>query len=791
MDAGTRGDSLAPMVRPRIGLPQLEPLLEALERSATALADAFCGPRAKSLALGCLLAMGCGPGARVEIEGVVRDGRTGAPIANAQIQSDDGASAQTDEDGRFAIDVEQSAERVLTASAPGRCPASQTIDARPGADSTQVTLHLHDAIAIDAESHIQVGFDQEVRVEARVRCEPDAPIEWTQVSGPELGEERLQIEDDGLVAVVHTHTLEEQVSLEDRFGIVPLDRDQRGDYRLEARGTFGGHEVAVQARVLAAPTAAGVYQVPTGSDVYFNGGDADSHTWVLDTRPDESETVMEDASSRVAHLRPDRFGTYNIVHRPTGMQVSLQAGPYEDVPRDCGRSNCHQAEDDGWADTAHARTFRRGVTGELGADFDERCWSCHATGVEQGIDNGGLHRTADRAGWDQPEPDASVWEDAPRLVRRNGNVWCSACHGPGRIVPPQFHWQYGAKYQVGVCARCHDVDDSDPDANHRSPHVDEWRLSPMSRFTRALDDEDPALRAECARCHSAQGFIEWRRRDARVAPDPVTVSPISCPTCHDAHDATRPRGLRIYDTTDPLASTTVDRMGAGAVCATCHRTEPSDADDVAPHAPQTNVLLGLGSTLFTSGEPSGHRVIADTCGRCHMTRPGEDDPMRERAGGHTFSVRARSGSPDLSAAACAPCHGEVEPEAIGVRDWDGDGEEGPLAREHDRALLAVSESFTAAVAALAIDDGCGHVADGVRELDARLHLVDGQDRLLGDCDGDGAFAETETAFTTSQLPPALRRAAYDLALLRADGSRGVHNPEFTFGVLGALREQLQ
>lgn len=778
------------MVRARIGLTSLEPLLKALERSATALADALLSPRAKSVAFGCLLALGCGPSGRVEVEGVVRDGRTGVPIANAQIESDDGASAQTDDDGRFAIDVEQSAERVITATAPGRCPASQTIDARGGATVPQITLHLHDALAIE-EDHVQVGFDQEVRVEARLRCEPDVSVEWSQLAGPELDADRMRTEDDGRALVVRTHPLAERVVLEDRFGIVPLDRDQRGDYRFEARATFGGHEALARARVLAAPTAAGVYQVPTGADVYINGGAADDHEWVLDTRPDDSATEMEGSSSRVAHLRPDHFGTYNIVHQPSGMQVSLQAGPYEDVPRDCGRSRCHQAEDDGWARTAHARTFRRGVTGELGRDFDERCWSCHATGVEPGVDNGGLHRTAARAGWDQPAPDASVWEEAPRLVRRNGSVWCSACHGPGRIVPPQFHWQYGAKYQVGVCARCHDVDESDPDANHRSPHVDEWRLSPMSQFARALAEDDPALRAECARCHSAQGFVEWRRRDARVAPDPVTVSPISCPTCHDAHDPSSPRGLRVYDTTDALDGALVDRMGGGAVCATCHRSEPSTLDDAAPHAPQTNVLLGVGARLFTRGEPSGHRVIADTCSRCHMTRPPEDDPLHERAGGHTFSVRARTGSPDLSPAACAPCHGEVEPAAIGARDWDGDGEAGPLGGEHDRALLAVSESFAAAVRELSITDACGQVADGARARDTRLYLVDGQNRLLGDCDGDGAIGEAETAFTTSELPPSLRRAAYDLALLRADGSRGVHNPAFTFGVLGALRAELQ
>lgn len=757
--------------------------------------DAVLTPRGKSVALSCVLALsGCGPSARVEVEGIVRDGHTGEPIAGAQIASDDGANAETDSDGRFAIEVEQSAERVITARAAGRCPTSQTIDASDASTIPQLTLHLHDLIAIEDEDRVQVGFDAEVRLEARLRCSPDSPLEWTQVHGPELGPERMHTEEDGTVLLVRTHPIEERVELEDRFGIIPLDRDQRGDYAFEVRGEIDGVEVTRRARVIAAPTAAGVYQVPTGADVYFNGGDADRHEWVLDTRPDESETEMTGTSARIATLRPDHFGTYNIVHHPSGMQVSLQAGPYEGVPRDCGRSRCHAAEDEGWEDTAHASTFRRGVTGELGDEFDERCWSCHATGVEPGVENGGLHQTAQRLDWQQPEPDASVWEEAPRLVRRHGNVWCSACHGPGRIVPPQFRWQYGAKFQVGVCARCHDVDDDDPAANHRSPHVDEWRLSPMSDFTRDLAPNDPALRADCARCHSAQGFVEWRRRDARVTPDPVTVAPITCPTCHDSHDATRPRGLRLFDTSDPLASGhAVERMGAGALCATCHRAGSIDGADPAPHAPQTNLLLGVGARVAGDGEAGGHRNIANTCTRCHMTRPNADDPLYATVGGHTFSVRARTGEPALSPAACAPCHGEVEPSRIGAGDWDGDGVEGPVAEEHDRALLEASEAFSERVTALGIEGGCpsARAAADVSELDGRLRLVDRNGALLGDCDGDGAFGEVESPVGIDALPRPLRDAAWDLALLRADGSRGLHNPSYTFEVLGALSRALQ
>lgn len=475
--------------------------------------------------------------------------------------------------------------------------------------------------------------------------------------------------------------------------------------------------------------------------------------------------------------------------------MNLQAGSYEDVPRDCGREGCHEGEARGWATTAHARTFRRGVTGELGADFNERCWTCHATGVDAGIDNGGMHHTAARRGWEQPDPSDDAWDDLPRFISRHGSVWCSACHGPGRIVPPPFRWQYGSKFQVGVCARCHDVDEGDADANHRSPHVEEWRLSPMSRFTRDLGEDDPALRAECSSCHSVQGFVTWRRTGEHVVPDRGTVEPLTCATCHDAHDSTNPRGLRVFDTSDPIAGRPAYDLGAGALCASCHRPALAwqGSPDAAPHASQASLLVGRGARTTPELEGGAHRFIANTCTRCHMTRPDADDPRYASVGGHTFSVRARRGAAELSRAACGPCHGETAPEAIGAGDWNGDGTESPIAEEHDAAMSAVAEALQERILAANVSGACEtpRAAAGIVDLDARLHLVDAQGALLGDCDSDGRIGEGETGATISALPRATADVAWDVALLRADGSRGVHNPAYTFAIFEAVRSRLR
>ncbi len=783
------------MARPRF----FAPLAEACARSRTGRRMAFLvsrlatatavGVRAGglarrgSLALGAILALcGCG-GEPLEVSGVVRDGRSGAPIAGARVTADE-RSVESGEDGSFSIAARRG-ERVV-ASAPGRCDAEARVERSP----RPITLHLFDRLEIE-EPAAQVGFDAEVRVEVRTRCDEGASIAWRQIAGPELGRARMRASADGRVLTVRTHPLDQLVPPDDRPRVVALDRRQRGDYRFELEAEIGGAVVHRTARVLAAPTAAGLYQVPTGADMYLDSGREGDNEWRLLDRPGESRAELAGASARLARLRPDRFGTYTIEHRPTGVRMSVQAGPYEDVPRDCGREGCHAAEAEGWTRTAHATTFRRGIEGALGADFGERCWSCHATGVEPGVENGGLHDTAARAGWRQPAPGPEAWEGAPRRIRRHGSVWCSACHGPGRIVPPQFRWQYGAKYQVGVCARCHDVDAGDPDADHVSPEVDEWRLAAMSRFVRDLRADDPALRRECTRCHSAQGFVAWQRGREEL-PDRDTVAPIACAACHDAHGATGPAALRAVSA-GAFAGAPAEQLGSGALCACCHGGGAATDPDTAPHAPQADVLFGRGARLVPASDEGAHRLVADTCVRCHMARPEPGDPLYGRAGGHTFSMRARRGEPAPNAAACAPCHGGTAPEAIGARDWDGDGTSGGVAAEHERALAASSERLRARIASLAASDRCTprRVAADVAELDLRLHLVDALGAPLGDCDGDGRLGEGETAVTIAALPRQLADAAHDLAMLRRDGSSGAHNATFAFRVLSAIAAALR
>ncbi len=734
---------------------------------------------------------GCGPGEAVEISGVVRDGRSGQALSGAEVRASGGGQTTADEDGHFTVRITSGSDRVIRAVAPGRCPGETELDVDESGND-EVTVNLFPRLELD-DSYLAVGFGREVVIEARTRCDDDENLRWTQISGPPLEGDALQISDGGRRVVLKTPRLEDMVELDPRVSVVSLSRAQRADFRLRMETSLAGRREERTVRVTAAAPTAGTYQVPTGIDTYFNGGEGESHRWSLLSKPEDSEAELMDAETRTPHLRPDRFGQYMIRHETSGLEINVQAGAFDDVPRDCGRSGCHQAEDEGWKTTVHASTFRRGLEGELGAAFDERCWACHATGVDFGMHDGGFHETAASLGWQAPEPHPGAWEEAPPRIRRIASVWCSACHGPGRILPPQFHWEYQAKFAAGVCAQCHDAV-NDPDAAVTSWQYREWTVAAMASFVGGGDEPGPAARAGCARCHSAQGFVA-SMDGHELTPEASTVHAITCATCHDPHDGTNPHALRIHDEVEVSGKMTRG-LGTGAICASCHQAGAPDDErpSAAPHAPQTDVLLGRGSLLLRAPRTGPHAQLAGACVACHMAEP--DEELRGRAGGHTFSVRdLGSSSRILAGPTCSACHGaQVPPQAIGdIRDWDGDGVSDNIGREFDRALAAAKAELATRIAYARVHDECAgeRLGENYVEYDAQLLLVDRGGHLLGDCDGDGSFGEGEEAVGVGQLSRELRKVVWDVAMLEKDGSRGRHNPAFTFDILGAVRRNLR
>lgn len=338
---------------------------------------------------------------------------------------------------------------------------------------------------------------------------------------------------------------------------------------------------------------------------------------------------------------------------------------------------------------------------------------------------------------------------------------------PEHVVPGATDASAHHAGTTSACGECH----------HATPEqtwspMEQWALGPM-----ALDGTGAG--AACASCHDAASFAEAHGASSATSPGGA------CVACHDL-DA--PRGMRVYEHVARVGDAPAAALGSGAVCVECHR----GVDDAPGHAPQADVVLGRGARTLAerSAGAAPHALIADSCVACHAATWREADAA-ELTLGHTFAVREASGG--IARDACSSCHGEVAPESIARRDWDGDGAPGAVAEEHDRALARVRHLVEGRLRRARIQSRCGaraQTAVAFTEHHGALVLVDVRGVMLGDCDADGEIGAAEQTVSIETLPREVRDSMWDLMLLERDGSRGVHNPGFAFALLGAIESRL-
>jgi hypothetical protein len=311
-------------------------------------------------------------------------------------------------------------------------------------------------------------------------------------------------------------------------------------------------------------------------------------------------------------------------------------------------------------------------------------------------------------------------------------VGCDNCHAPG------FYW---TGWGVAACARCHD-------APPKYVRFVEWRRS-RAAADEPLPPSAKTTEGSCARCHTAQGFVEWTRREPPPkrnwkTPHPVppgTVeafgrslrdlepqSPHACLACHAPHPA-KPTHASLRE---PPPGTPFAWLGTGQLCATCHRQPAGARDDDAPHGSVEGDLLG-GEVAVRAGvtptRPS-HAKVPGGCVGCHMARPRAwrrgDAPLAR--GGHTFKAV-------IDGEVCRACHEKGAPRSL------------DYATELPALRTAIEGVVRGRTGAVTFDVRGG-----------RMVLVNASGTVQPIAD------------------QALRRAVYAYLVLRADRSRGVHNP---------------
>ncbi len=181
--------------------------------------------------------------------------------------------------------------------------------------------------------------------------------------------------------------------------------------------------------------------------------------------------------------------------------------------------------------------------------------------------------------------------------------------------------------------------------------------------------------AECAGCHTSQGFLDMMFSGTETATmdieDPL---PQNCYTCHQVHQTYTDEDWTLTHT-DPVTlwtgANTVD-LGQANLCLNCHQTRrrddpalptPGDTDSLVITSPFWGPHHGAQGALFTGSsafeigtgyENSLHTTLVENaCITCHMAAVSGANA----AGGHTFHVISETG--DLNMNGCVQCHSDA------------------------------------------------------------------------------------------------------------------------------------
>ncbi|HUJ28018.1 MAG TPA: carboxypeptidase regulatory-like domain-containing protein [Myxococcales bacterium] len=297
---------------------------------------------------------------------------------------------------------------------------------------------------------------------------------------------------------------------------------------------------------------------------------------------------------------------------------------------------------------------------------------------------------------------------------------------------------------------------------------------------------------------------------------PDKVQPQTCGACHDPHTT----GLRVEGNTPMLpAGFKVSGAGAGALCFVCHNSRNGAHGDVnngvyytsdlpgttaatsigAPHeACQGDVVAGKNAFFVGGYNPSPHLAVQDSCVGCHM--------YNGKAGGPAFTNTNHTWSIDSTA--CASCHGGAKDPVDGAA----------LQSEFDDAVTELTAAvnttaqgylpglyYKGAVANLQIPAGSTVTFVFGRSPGFIINFPSAQPNpdaaspatvnSLGTSASPAGFGKFFTdsgvsAAAFDQLKGNFAKTNWNYELVTQDGTRGIHNPSFTFAVLSATEEAI-
>lgn len=625
----------------------------------------------------------------------------------------------------------------------------------------------------------------------------------------------------------------------DRFEILGIDPHafELGAmvaFEVEVTTTSGTytHEVEVHADVDFADWATGLRNVPIGVPVLLGGADQATYNWTL-SRPSGSNATLMDADTRFPYFTPDVGGAYSVTETNAAVTIEISAGEWwggiesqnaEGRPVTICQTACHAtALNDkfvDWANSGHAEIFTNSIN--TNDHYGEGCLVCHTVGYG----SGGFDSTDDYQGFldamfpgGQAHADPDNWNEIlanwPEQAAY-ANIQCDSCHGPTGQGSAHTTGDKRISVSSAVCATCH----GEPPRHGR---YQQWLESGHGNFETAIGQ----VRGSCAKCHTAQGFLDWYRNNllATYNPpnvDPAEAQPITCVVCHDPHNVGRISGdnndvtLRVEgDTPELPAGFTAVGVGKGAMCIVCHNTRRGEveavitsAPDQAPHGgAQGDVMMGQNAFWVSSGVRGPHSLIVDTCSNCHLERSPPPAEFSYQFGGtnHTF---------EANVALCSDCHGGFDPASLiaitenalhNLQDKYEEALRAEIAfhtsngREVEvtgtdaaGAPLTVVIGATSVVGEILFEESHGRAAMSIDVDNGSGVIHVGHCRLNSDTQilvsgtPDGRLLSN----TFSTADDVLARAQWNYFLIHADSSGGIHNPGWVTQILAATNAEL-
>lgn len=585
-----------------------------------------------------------------------------------------------------------------------------------------------------------------------------------------------------------------------------------------------------------ADIATGLSNVAVGVPVLLRSISTGTYAWTITSPAGSTVTALNDPTTQFADFKPDVPGQYTV-NDGKGNTFNIFAGTWKGVivgqdanHRPLSDPACLGCHVDGgtapdkftpWKDSGHSEILTQNINDPAGHWTVAGCGPCHTVGFDTSATNGGfdefasLTTTGTSTIWAfSGHGDPNNWTDMLAnfpAAARLANIQCENCHGPQEAGAGIDNTAHKTSASAGATAGLRTTLSSDDcGVCHGEPlrhaKFQQWEDSGHGNFQVAIQEAVSGTNSSnnCAGCHSAQGFFVYLaqlqagnplRTISTIPLNKDTVQPQTCQVCHDPHAQGTTSGkpntakVRVVDNTPKLpGGFAATGVGRGAICFICHNSRngagaaPFDKDTFlhqdgdpqfgtltgysGPHeACQGDMVLGYNAYFVGSGNyRSPHSLIVDTCTNCHMEQTPPPALLSYNLAGTNHSF-----IPSLGI--CKNCHGANV--ALG-----------PMLQDKVKSQL---EELEKAIGDKIISRSTGTAIANVVDLGSR-GTVDIQYRLAS-----GATSTVVTAIGIASIPGLsvsalgtddLAKALWNFYLVEQDLSFGVHNPDFTFAILG-------